>query len=560
MNSIVTTGIGRRTLIAGTLGAGAVMALAQWPQAVAEGAPFVHGVASGDPLPDGVVLWTRVTPSVEAVPGSGVGPAVAVTWQVSRDQAFSQVVASGQVTATAERDHTVHVDVRGLAPHTTYWYRFSALGATSRTGRTRTSPAPASSTPIRFGVVSCANYDWGWFAPYRFLAQRKDLDAVLHLGDYVYEYAPGGVIADYPANPRNADPLHECITLGDYRTRHGCYKLEANLQALHAAHPMIAVWDDHEIANDTWREGAENHDPQTEGEWATRADAGRRAFLEWLPIRHTDPDDWARINRRVQFGKTVDLWMLDERRFRSEAPKSLLLGYGYLGKGSSDPEATMIGSEQEHWLISGISASTSRWKVLGNQVPFFPQQLLGNVPGQVTDLLGPQLSQMFADPIAQIYVEDWNGFLAQHRRLVEGMAGVDGVVILTGDVHESFAAEIPRRTNHYLLDRKAVAVEFITPGVASPSVATMINQVVPGVGNVLDTVLTTNNALANPWVKYSEGFSTGCMVVDFTTQRVQADWFHVDDMADPDSGLTHGASWQSKAGSNKLTKASGRLT
>ncbi|MCR1786341.1 alkaline phosphatase D family protein [Nocardioides carbamazepini] len=553
-------GLSRRVVMAGALGGGAALALASWPEAVAASAPFVHGVASGDPLPGGVVLWTRVTPSVEAAPGSGVGPDVVVTWEVALDPGFAQVVQQGTATASAARDHTLHVDVGGLAPATAYWYRFTALGATSRTGRTRTAPAAGSSAPVRFGVVSCANYDWGYFQPYEFLATRTDLHAILHLGDYVYEYAPGGVIAGYPKNPRNADPLHECTTLDDYRVRHGCYKLEQNLQDLHAAHPMVAVWDDHEIANDTWRDGAENHDPAAEGDWATRATAGRRAFLEWLPIRHTDPDDWQRINRRLVFGSQVDLWMLDERRFRTRPPKSVLLGYVALGASSGDPDGSMIGDDQEHWLVQGLAASTARWKVLGNQVPFFPQVLLPQLPGQITDLLGPKLSQQLEKPLLQLYVEDWNGFLAQRQRLVDGMAGIDDVVILTGDVHQSFASEIPARPNRYLLDRRSVAVEYVTPGVASPSLQTMVNQVAPGVGNLLDVVLTTNNALANPWIRWSEGFKTGCMIVDFSSARVQADWYLVDKGTDPSSPIRRVASRQTKAGTRRITAATQALT
>lgn len=553
-------GVSRRSLMAGALGGGAALALASWPEAVAASAPFVHGVASGDPLPGGVVLWTRITPSVEATPGSGVGPDVDVAWEVSRNAAFTQVVRSGTATASAAQDHTLHVDVSGLDPATPYWYRFTALGATSRTGRTRTAAAAGSSAAVRFGVVSCANYDWGYFQPYKFLATRTDLDAILHLGDYVYEYAPGGVLADYPKNPRNADPLHECLSLEDYRVRHGCYKLEQHLQDLHAAHPMVAVWDDHEIANDTWTDGAENHDPATEGDWATRATAGRRAFLEWLPIRHTDPDDWQRINRRLAFGDQVDLWMLDERRFRTQPPKSMLLGYVGLGAASGDPDASMIGDEQEHWLVQGLAASSARWKVLGNQVPFFPQNLLPQVPGQIADLLGPALSAKLEEPLLQLYVEDWNGFLEQRQRIVDGMAGIDDVVILTGDVHQSFASEIPAHPSRYLLDRRSVAVEYVTPGVASPSTQTMVNQVAPGVGNLLDTVLTTNNALANPWIRWSEGFRTGCMIVDFATERVQADWYLVDKGTDPTSAIRYVASRQTRAGSRRITAAAARLT
>lgn len=552
--------VSRRTVLATGLGGGAVLAMNPWTEAVATQAPFVHGVASGDPLPTAVILWTRVTPSAEAAPGSGLGPVVAVDWQIATDAAFANVVSSGSTQTGPEADHTVHVDALGLQPATRYYYRFHALGSTSPVGRTRTAAAPGTSDPVRFGVVSCANYNWGYFGGYGHLAAQRDLDCVLHLGDYVYEYAPGGVLAeDIPKTVRTAEPQHECLTLADYRIRHGHYKLEPNLQLLHAAHPMVAVWDDHEIANDTWKEGAENHDPATEGDWATRATAGRRAWLEWLPVRHTDPDDWYRINRRLRFGDLVDLWMLDERRFRDLPPKSLFFGYGAFGSTASQPGRGMLGEEQEHWLVSGLRGSNATWKVVGNQVPFYPTVLLASVPGQLTQALGPQLAATFEQPILQLQVEDWNGFLDQRQRIVDGMAKIDNVVVLTGDVHQSYASEIPVKPSKYLLDRRSAAVEFITPGLASPSLPTQINQVVPGAGTLFDAILTTNDRLANPWVKYGEGFKSGYLVVEFSSTRVQADFHHLADGTRPDSPVTVGASYQTLAGTKRITKAAAPL-
>jgi len=553
--------VSRRTLIATGIGGGAVLAMSQWNEAVAAQAPFVHGVASGDPLPNAVILWTRVTPSAEAFPGSGVGPVVDVDWEVATDAAFANVVASGTTDAGPGTDHTVHVDAAGLQPGTKYFYRFHAVGQTSIAGRTKTAAAAGTSTPVRFGVVSCANYNWGHFAGYRHLAAETALDAVLHLGDYIYEYAPGGVLAnDIPKTVRTAEPQRECLTLEDYRIRHGFYKLEPNLQLLHAQHPMVAVWDDHEIANDTWKNGAENHDPATEGDWATRATAGRRAWLEWLPVRHTDPDDWYRINRRLRFGDLVDLWMLDERRIRDQPPKSLFFGYGSAGGTSSAPGRGMIGEEQTHWLVDGLASSSAKWKVVGNQVPFYPTVLLASVPGQLLDVLGPELAKIFEQPLLQLQVEDWNGFLDERQRIVDGMAGIDNVVILTGDVHQSYASEIPTKPNKYLLDRKSVAVEFITPGLASPSLPTQINQVVPGIGNLFDAVLTTNDKLANPWVKYGEGFKSGYLVVEFNAGKVQADFHHLANGTDPNSAVKVAASYQSLAGTKKVTKATTPLS
>ncbi|NBM16276.1 alkaline phosphatase D family protein, partial [Streptomyces sp. GC420] len=252
----------RRTVVkaaAATAVAAPVLAGAPAAVAAAEAPAFLHGVASGDPLPDGILLWTRVTPTAEAVPGSGLGPDTEVVWELASDKAFSDVVARGSVTARASSDHTVKAEVRGLRPATVYHFRFTAGGVVSPAGRTRTTPAAdASAANVRFGVVSCANWEAGYFSAYRHLAARADLDAVLHLGDYIYEYATGGY-PDAEYTVRQHEPKHEITTLADYRIRHATYKTDADLRTLHATHPVIAMWDDHEMANDAWSGGAENH-------------------------------------------------------------------------------------------------------------------------------------------------------------------------------------------------------------------------------------------------------------------------------------------------------------
>ncbi|NUP25647.1 MAG: alkaline phosphatase, partial [Nocardia sp.] len=256
--------MGRRTV----LRAGAVTAaVAALPVAgvAAAGPVFAHGVASGDPLPDGMILWTRVTVGPDAEPGSGAGAPAAVRWEIAEDPDFTEVVAAGSRTVDAGSDHTVKVDVGGLAPAHDYFYRFRALGETSPTGRTRTAPADsAAPARLRFGVVSCANWEAGYFAAYRHLAARDDLDAVIHLGDYLYEYAAGSPGGRAGAVRRH-EPAHEIVSLTDYRIRHAQYKTDPDLMALHARVPFVCTWDDHESANNAWSGGAENHDPATEG-------------------------------------------------------------------------------------------------------------------------------------------------------------------------------------------------------------------------------------------------------------------------------------------------------
>jgi alkaline phosphatase D len=243
----------RALLIAGAATAGAATAglSPADPARAATNRYFQHGVASGDPYPTSVVLWTRVTPTPEASPGSGTGPRATVRWQVATDRRFTDVVAHGTATTSAARDHTVKLEAAGLRPHTTYFYRFLFRGAASRVGRTRTAPAQeASPGNLRFGVVSCSNLPGGYFSAYRHLAQRDDLDAVLHLGDYLYEYGEGGY-----GSLRPPVPAHEMVSLSDYRQRHGQYKQDPDLQLLHANHPFIVTWDDHEVTNDAWARG-----------------------------------------------------------------------------------------------------------------------------------------------------------------------------------------------------------------------------------------------------------------------------------------------------------------
>ena len=264
---------------------------------------FAHGVASGDPLPRGVVIWTRVTPTPAATPGSGRGPTVTVRWEVATDRGFRHVVRRGGFSTGPSRDHTVKVDVRGLKPATWYHYRFSYDGARSRVGRTRTAPRRGA-TPrhLRFGVVSCSNLQAGWFSAYRHLARRDDLHAVLHLGDYLYEYAPGeyGMGQDNE-DIRPHDPPREMVSIADYRRRHAQYKTDRDLQDLHAKYPWIITWDDHEVTNDQWRNGAENHQ-QNEGDYQKRRARAHRAFDEWMPLRMdgtADLRDGIRLFRRL---------------------------------------------------------------------------------------------------------------------------------------------------------------------------------------------------------------------------------------------------------------------
>ena len=261
---------------------------------------FAHGVASGDPLPDRVILWTRVTPAV-------VKAAIVIRYAVASDPAMTQIVLRGSAKTNPARDYTVKVDAIGLQPHTTYYYQFAAEGATSPVGRTRTLPSGTAHS-LRMAVVSCSNHAYGYFNVYGRIAQRADLDLVLHLGDYLYEYGAGQY-----GTARTPEPPTEIVTLADYRQRHAQYKRDADSQAMHRQHPIVAIWDDHETANNSWRTGAQNHQPATEGEWDTRVAMALQAYYEWMPVRPVDTANLRMNNRYYAYGDLADLIMLEER-------------------------------------------------------------------------------------------------------------------------------------------------------------------------------------------------------------------------------------------------------
>ncbi|MEU6704477.1 alkaline phosphatase D family protein [Streptomyces wuyuanensis] len=520
--------------------AAAAPALAAAPPAAAleQGAAFLHGVASGDPLPDGVLLWTRVTPAPDALPGSGKGPATEVGWEIAEDRGFTKVVAGGLTTATAATDHTVKVDVRGLIPATAYFFRFTSGGTVSATGRTRTAPAADAAAPgVRFGVVSCANWESGYFAAYRHLAARADLDAILHLGDYIYEYGTGG----YPADEyvvRRHEPAHEITTLADYRTRHGKYKTDADLQALHAAHPLVAIWDDHEIANDAWAGGAENHTPGTEGDYAARAAAAKRAYFEWMPVRTSTEGT---VYRRLRFGKLADLHLLDLRSFRSEQAS---VGSGKV----DDPERTITGRAQLNWLKSGLASSDATWKLVGTSVMISPVAF-GSVPAH---LLGPiaELLGLPKEGLA-VNVDQWDGYTDDRKELLKHLTdrGIKNTVFLTGDIHMAWANDVPVKAATYPLSQSA-ATEFVVTSVSSDNLDDILH-VAPG---TVSLVAATAVKAANRHVKWLDMDRHGYGVLDVTAERSQMDFYILSDKTRQDATASWARSYRTLNGTQKVER------
>ncbi len=328
------------------------------------GVSFEHGVASGDPLARRVILWTRVTPS------AGRAKRVTVRYVVATDPRLRHVVERGELRTGPDRDYTVKVDAAGLRPGTTYYYRFESRGVESPVGRTRTLPVGA--TPrLRLAVASCSNHAAGYFNAYRRIAERADLDAVIHLGDYLYEYGPNQF-----GNLRTPEPPNEMVTLSDYRTRHAQYKRDADSQAVHRQHPMICIWDDHEITNDAWQGGAQNHTEGAEGAWVDRVNVGLQAYYEWMPVRVPDRNEPRRNQRAFAFGDLIDLAMLEERlSARSQQLPATIpvpgLGNAFAQVGEfNNPARTLLGDAQEAWLAERLRKSDARWKLIGQGVMF----------------------------------------------------------------------------------------------------------------------------------------------------------------------------------------------
>ncbi len=495
---------------------------------------FRHGVASGDPGPDGVLLWTRVT--------TDAGAPLPVRWKVSRKPDLSEVVAEGEAAAAADHDFTVKVDVRGLQPSTTYFYAFESgafEGGSCRSpvGRTRTTPAGPTDS-VRLGVVSCASWPHGFFNAYGHLAER-DVDLVVHLGDYLYEdgTARTGI-------GRAHQPARTARTLADYRARHAQYRTDPDLQRLHQQHPVVAVWDDHDIAGNAWRDGAVDHDPSAHGAWSERRAAAVQAYLEWLPVRSPDPGRPERIHRTVHLGDLAELIVLDTRLVGRERP----------ARGGTRPVATvlvrdrsLLGEEQRAWLHDELRTPT-RWRLLANQVMMAPLRLvqlpkpLRWLPGLVAGGAGVNAGQ-------------WDGYPDERRRLFEQLRrdGLGNVVVLTGDLHSSWAAELTLAPDEP--DEEPVGVELVTPSVTSQPFARALAPPVPGGRALLRRVIASQNR----HLRWFDLEGHGYVVVDVTPERVQADWWHVDTVARRGGGERVVASWIVRAGEPRLIPAPGPL-
>jgi alkaline phosphatase D len=540
---------------------------------------FDHGVASGDPLEDSVVIWTRVTP--------GKVQSVTVNWQVATDADFENLVNEDFAEVDADRDFTVKVDVQGLEPDRIYYYRFKAGSVDSPVGRTKTLPS-GSVDQVTLAVLSCSNYPAGYFNVYRELANTEGLDAVVHLGDYIYEYGrtgeegvPAYASEDAVALGREVEPANELLSLSDYRTRYAQYRTDPDLQAVHARHPFIVVWDDHEIANDAYMAGAENHDEATEGSFSERKQAAIQAFFEWLPLRPLTPDAEGRIYRRFEFGNLVNLMMLDTRIIG----RDLQLDYAdYIdtATGEFDSESftidmsssdrTLLGASQLAWLTDNMNQSTATWQVLGQQVLMMKMQLpavtltpdptaptvslseygeiataavtyqtlvengvdatdpaalmaAGMTAEQLEIINDPQRMAYLESPFIPYNLDAWDGYAYERELLLaNAKAGQKNLISLAGDTHNAWAGRLTDSVGD------SVGIEFATTSVSSPGMedylamktAEAVRGLEPGVTQLVNDL------------DYCNLRERGLMIVTFTPEQATAEWRFVDTIKQQD--------------------------
>lgn len=526
----------------------------------ATGAPqFLHGVASGDPRGTRVIIWTRVTPPTTA--------SVPTTWTVALNPDMTGIVASGDAVARATRDYTVKIDVEGLTPGGTYYYQFAAGGVLSPIGRTRTLPALQTAAPLNLGIFSCSNYEKGFFNVYGEAAKDDSLFAVLHLGDYTYEYGIGGYVTPALAfglvsEPRRAElnPTTETVLLDAYRARLALYRTDPQLQALHAKCPWITIYDDHESANDAWTGGAQNHTsgPANEGNWRARKRAALQAYYEWLPIRDNIPlldpatGNPTGLFRTFSFGKLARVIMLDSRlagRDQQLEAGTLLGLYGtaavtgnFNGDVVDGRPRSILGAAQEAWLEERITTSNQTWQIIGNQTlahyqiapdylgsPLLTQAQKDQITNTLTTIFGAAAAAGFGFagqnglPNPET-VDSWNGYPSARQRLNATLLKARNPIIVSGDSHNAWAANLAVPLGGG--NRLPVGVEFGTASVSAPG----FEEIFPGFPpQLIAALITQSSAARSPGDKivYAETARRGFIKLEVTEAKVAANFVAV---------------------------------
>jgi len=467
------------------------------------GPPFTLGVASGEPLPDGVVLWTRLAPDPQA-PGGGMPPEpIPVRWEVARDERFATTVARGVARAKPDAAHAVHVDVRGLDPAREYFYRFIADDTTSPVGRTRTAAAPGSRAPLRFAFASCQDYTDGYYTAHRQLAD-DDVHLVLWLGDYIYEGGVGSGVRQHEG-PEPTD-------LDGYRRRYATYKADADLQAAHAAHPWMTTWDDHEVDNNYAADRPQRDDLPVDAFRARRA-AAYRAWWEHQPVRLAAPEgpDF-RIYRRAAFGDLVNVHVLDTRQYRSDQPCGSPVDFGVPCAGQDDPAATLLGTQQRRWLFDGLRRSGARWDLLAQQVMLAPVSFSPDPTNPVVNF------------------DQWDGYKHERAAVVRALGRLPrNGVVLTGDIHSSWVNDlVADPAGQAGPSSRAVATELVGPSITSSF----------PLPDVIDAAIVNQHA-----VKYADARNHGYVRCEVTRDALRADYRYVSRIDVPEATIDTAASF-----------------
>lgn len=472
-------------------------------QPVLSGDPFTLGIASGDPLPDGVVLWSRLAPDPQAIGGGMPAEPVTVRWEVAHDDAFRRMVQRGRATAVPDAAHSVHVDVRGLDSARDYFYRFRVGDFESDVGRTRTAPDVGTSpSGLRFAFGSCQAYQDGYYGAHRHLAAEEDLAAVLWLGDYIYE---GGISSS--GVRQHEGP--EVLDLDAYRRRYATYKSDPELQAAHVAHPWVVTWDDHEVDNNYAGDHAQG-DTLTPTELRTRRAAAYRAWWEHQPVRlpaPTGPD--YRIYRRSSFGDLLTVHILDTRQYRTDQPCGTSVDIGVPCADVDAPDATLLGTEQRRWLVDGLRDSAARWDLVAQQVMLAPVSFSPDLGNPVVNL------------------DQWDGYRHERAEVVEALATLPrNPVVLTGDIHSSWVNDV-----------QGGDASGGTATVATELVGTSITSEFPF------PEIVTVSVGSQPTVRYFEGTRHGYVVGRLTRSELEADFRYVSSVDTPDATVETGASF-----------------
>ena len=512
------------------------------PESVPTPVAFNFGVASGDPLADSVILWTH------AQPQAGTAP-VELTYEVSTTADFAALVTSGKISASDATGYTAKVDAKGLAAGKEYYYRFKSAGGTSAVGRTRTLPA-AGAAEVKFAVMSCANYPAGFFNVYA-EAGKSDMQFAIHLGDYIYEYDSKGYASETAAAlGRVSDPVNEILSLSDYRKRHAQYKSDADLKVFHARMPMIAVWDDHEITNDTYKDGAQNHTEGAEGSFVARKAIALQAYHEWMPIR--TGADKAKIYRSFDFGGLLALHMLDTRLVGRDKQ----IGFGELLNPSTQaattatlasPTRQLLGSEQNTWLEDQLTASKATWQVLGQQVLMarmeFPLSVLSALnpsntspaavaaaQAAITNYLtakGKQkagvalttaeaaLLNTATNPKLGYNLDAWDGYPAAREILFDKVLALKKkLVVLSGDTHNAWHTDLKTASG------SKVGEEFGTHSVSSPGLESFLSTLPPvQIKGIFEGVVDD--------LKWMDPSRRGYLKMTFTAAQAKGEWIFI---------------------------------